>query len=109
MRVPFFLGHPVYITFLAAGYSFGGTVAYEMASELKRNNETVAMVFMVDTYAWFPKALTSCSEYIKKCTLKNMESAEKFVVSLQIETSFVKISFCYFHFYSFKHDFKTAF
>ena len=67
---------------LIAGYSFGGTVAYEMASELKRNNEIVTMVFMVDTYAWFPKALTNSSEYIKKCAEKNLKSMEKRVVNL---------------------------
>ncbi|CAB4025205.1 Phthiocerol synthesis polyketide synthase type I, partial [Paramuricea clavata] len=63
-----------------AGYSFGGTVAYEMASELKRNNETVAMVFMVDTYAWFPKALTNCREYVTTCTEQNLKSTKKLVV-----------------------------
>jgi thioesterase domain-containing protein len=66
---------------LIAGYSFGGMVAYEMASELKRNNEIVAMVFMVDTYAWFPKALTNCSEYIKKCAEINLKSMKKLVVN----------------------------
>ncbi len=66
---------------LIAGYSFGGMVAYEMASELKRNNETVAMVFMVDTYAWFPKALTNSSEYIKKYAEENLKSVEKLVVN----------------------------
>jgi thioesterase domain-containing protein len=67
---------------VVAGYSFGGTVAYEMASDLKRSNETVAMVFMIDTYAWFPKALTNCSEYLRKGAVENMKSAETFVVNL---------------------------
>ena len=57
-------------------------MAYEMASELKRKNETVAMVFMVDTYAWFPKALTNCSEYITKCTEVNLKSTQKLVVNM---------------------------
>ncbi len=57
-------------------------VAYEMASELKKNNETVAMVFMVDTYAWFPNALTNCSEFITKCTELNLKSLEKRVVNI---------------------------
>ena len=64
-----------------AGYSFGGAVAYEMASELKRNNETAAMVFMVDTYPWFPKALTNYTNLVKKCAEENLELTEEVVVS----------------------------
>jgi thioesterase domain-containing protein len=56
-------------------------VAYEMASELTRNNESVAMVFMVDTYPWFPKALTNCSEYITKCVELNLKILEMHVVN----------------------------
>ena len=67
---------------LIAGYSFGGMVAYEMASELKRNNETVAMVFMVDTYAWFPESLPNCSGYIKKYAEVNLKSRQKLVVNI---------------------------
>ena len=66
------------ILFYLAGYSFGGLVAYEIASELRRKNETVAMVFMVDTYPWFSKALTNCSEYITKYSeliLKKMQTS----------------------------------
>ena len=32
-------------------------MAHEMASELTRNDEDVAMLFLVDTSAWFPKSL----------------------------------------------------
>ena len=69
------------ILILLAGYSFGGVVAYEMASELKRKNETVAMVFMVDTYSWFPKDLPHHSEYIGKYTEKNLKKMETSTVS----------------------------
>ena len=71
----------VFISF-EAGYSFGGMVAYEMASELIRNSETVAMVFMVDTYPWFPKALTNCSEFITKCAELNLKILETDVVNI---------------------------
>ena len=63
-------------------------VAYEMASELRRKNETVAMVFMVDTYSWFPKALTNCNEYITKCTEINLKKLQTHVVNI-LDFSFV--------------------
>ncbi|CAB3989462.1 Phthiocerol synthesis polyketide synthase type I [Paramuricea clavata] len=76
-----------------AGYSFGGTVAYEMASELKREyNETVAMVFMVDTLPWFPKALTNCTEYHRKCGEEKLKSMGKLVTRQVIEKmAFVRL------------------
>jgi thioesterase domain-containing protein len=58
-------------------------VAYEMASQLKREyNETVAMVFMVDTLPWFPKALTNCTEYNRKCGEEILKSMGKLVVNI---------------------------
>lgn len=39
---PFFLG----------GYSFGGLIAYEMASILQEHNERVEFVCMIDTFPW---------------------------------------------------------
>ena len=68
--------------FYSAGYSFGGIVAYEIASELRRKNETVAMVFMVDTYAWFSKGLTNCSEYITKYIELNVKKMQTSVVTI---------------------------
>lgn len=38
-----------------------------MACVLKRNDETVAMLVMLDTFAWIPKALRHCNEYMAKC------------------------------------------
>lgn len=73
----------------AAGYSFGGTLAYEMASELKRNNETVAMVFMVDTYGWHPKALTYSSEFMEKSTDYNLKLTEKYVVRCKHPVAYI--------------------
>jgi hypothetical protein len=66
-------------------------VAYEMASELKRSyNETVAMVFMVDTFPWFPKALTNCTEYITKCGEENLKSTKK------LEVNILPLKICYY-------------
>ncbi|XP_028397228.1 non-reducing polyketide synthase cla3-like [Dendronephthya gigantea] len=71
--------------FYLAGYSFGGMVAYEMASELKRNNETVAMVCMVDTYGWHPKALANSNEFVRKFAEHKLKLTEKYVTRKLIE------------------------
>ena len=55
-----------------------------MASELKRNGETVAMVFMVDTYAWYPNALTNGKELMRKTAELNLKLTEKYVVTKEI-------------------------
>ncbi|XP_028415505.1 uncharacterized protein LOC114544400 [Dendronephthya gigantea] len=56
-----------------------------MASELKRNGETVAMVFMVDTFAWHPKALTNGKELMRKTTELTLKSTEKYVTRRLLE------------------------
>ena len=45
---PYFLG----------GYSYGGIVAYEMASLLTEQNQRVEFVAMIDTFPWFPPPRT---------------------------------------------------
>ena len=45
---PYFLG----------GYSYGGLVAYEMASLLTEQNQRVEFVGMLDTFAWYPHSRT---------------------------------------------------
>ena len=45
---PYFLG----------GYSYGGLVAYEMASLLTEQNQRVEFVAMIDTFPWFPRSRT---------------------------------------------------
>jgi len=45
---PYFLG----------GYSFGGLVAYEMASLLREQNQRVEFVAMIDTLPWYPRSQT---------------------------------------------------
>ncbi|XP_046846808.1 non-reducing polyketide synthase PKS16-like [Xenia sp. Carnegie-2017] len=68
-----------------AGYSFGGTVAYEMASQLKRNNETVLMLLMVDTYAWFPNSLLYAKDFFYNQAEGNLKNAMEIVVRQLIE------------------------
>ena len=43
-------------TFVSAGFSFGGILCYEVACQLIQGAEDVAMVTMLDTMPWFPKA-----------------------------------------------------
>ena len=45
---PYFLG----------GYSYGGLLAYEMASLLTEQNQRVEFVAMIDTFPWFPRSQT---------------------------------------------------
>ena len=45
---PYFLG----------GYSYGGLVAYEMASLLTKQNQRVEFVAMLDTFPWYPRSRT---------------------------------------------------
>ena len=45
---PYFLG----------GYSYGGLVAYEMASLLREQNQRVEFVAMIDTLSWYPRSRT---------------------------------------------------
>ena len=46
---PYFLG----------GYSYGGLLAYEMASLLTEQNQRVEFVAMIDTFQWFPRSQTT--------------------------------------------------
>jgi aspartate racemase len=46
---PYFIG----------GYSFGGTVAYEMAQQLRANGEPIGMLALLDTYAGNLKSVSS--------------------------------------------------
>ena len=45
---PYFLG----------GYSYGGLLAYEMASLLTEQNQRVEFVAMIDTFPWYSRAQT---------------------------------------------------
>lgn len=45
---PYFLG----------GYSYGGLLAYEMASLLTEQNHRVEFVAMIDTFPWSPRSRT---------------------------------------------------
>ena len=45
---PYFLG----------GYSYGGLVAYEMASLLTEQKQRVEFVAMIDTFPWYPRSRT---------------------------------------------------
>ena len=45
---PYFLG----------GYSYGGLLAYEMASLLTEQNQRVEFVAMIDTFPWSPLSQT---------------------------------------------------
>ena len=45
---PYFLG----------GYSYGGLLAYEMASLLTERNQRVEFVAMIDTFPWHPQSRT---------------------------------------------------
>ena len=45
---PYFLG----------GYSYGGLLAYEMASLLTEQNQRVEFVAMIDTFPWSPRSRT---------------------------------------------------
>ena len=45
---PYFIG----------GYSYGGLLAYEMASLLTEQNQRVEFVAMIDTFPWFPRSQT---------------------------------------------------
>ena len=53
---PYFLG----------GYSYGGLVAYEMASLLREQNQRVEFVAMIDTFAWYPRSRTVTSRLVSK-------------------------------------------
>ena len=52
-----------FLFILSAGFSFGGMLAYEMASQLVEQDEEVAMVWMLDTYPWFPKFLPHARQF----------------------------------------------
>ena len=45
---PYFLG----------GYSYGGLLAYEMASIMTERNQRVEFVAMIDTFPWSPRTRT---------------------------------------------------
>ena len=51
---PYFLG----------GYSYGGLVAYEMASLLTEQNQRVEFVAMVDTLPWYPRSRTVINKLV---------------------------------------------
>ena len=51
-----------------------------MASELTRNDEDVAMLFLVDTSAWFPKSLAHGREIFLSYTEMYMNPLKEIVV-----------------------------
>ena len=64
---PYFLG----------GYSYGGLLAYEMASIFKENGDDVAFVAMLDTLPWYPKSRTAALRL--KSHFKESVTAEELI------------------------------
>lgn len=55
-----------------------------MASQLKRNNETVLMLLMVDTYAWFPNSLLYAKDFFYNQAEVNLKNATEIVVNIML-------------------------
>jgi thioesterase domain-containing protein/acyl carrier protein len=77
---PYFLG----------GYCFGGTVAFEMAQQLKAQGEQVALIAVIDSYApGYPKLLPWFDRKVKQRffyhweNLKHIGTKEKFGYALE--------------------------
>jgi amino acid adenylation domain-containing protein/non-ribosomal peptide synthase protein (TIGR01720 family) len=49
--------------YLIAGASFGATVAFDIAKQLKENNEEAAFVGLLDGWAFYPKALQNKTKF----------------------------------------------
>ena len=61
------------------GYSFGGTIAFEMARQLKAMNKKVTMVAMLDTYAYHPDFFKSpLTKLYNKVTYSILDLLYKF-------------------------------
>ena len=77
-----------------------------MASELKRNNETAAMVFMVDTYPWFPRAWPKYSQFVSEGGEETLKSAEEILVIILPSLPFLVhylFPFVYILYINFEH------
>ena len=60
---PYFLG----------GYSYGGLVAYEMASLLTEQNQRVEFVVMIDTFPWMSQLGTTINRLENMLRLENSQ------------------------------------
>ena len=61
---PYFLG----------GYSYGGLLAYEMASLLTEQKQGVAFVAMIDTFPWWPHSRTISARLLSVQATENSHS-----------------------------------
>ena len=64
---PYFIG----------GYSYGGLLAYEMASLLTERNQRVEFVAMIDTFPWYPRSQTVSTRLAS--TLENANSQSRHI------------------------------
>ena len=63
---PYFLG----------GYSYGGLLAYEMASLLIEQNQSVEFVAMIDTFPWSSLSQTTASRLLAMQRVELMSSQQ---------------------------------
>ncbi|KAL9968892.1 hypothetical protein ACROYT_G021036 [Oculina patagonica] len=76
---PYFLG----------GYSYGGLLAYEMASLLTEQNQRVEFVAMIDTFPWYPRSRTVSTRLASMQEDANSQSRH---VQLQFENYLTKLA-----------------
>ena len=66
---------------IIGGFSFGGTIAYEMACQLIQHHEEVAMVMLLDTFPWVPKRMASSTQLYSTNLEWLQQDAQKLLVS----------------------------
>ena len=73
---PYFLG----------GYSYGGLLAYEIASLLTEQKQRVEFVAMIDTFPWFPRS-SAISSRLVSMFMQESERLQRLNVEVRKEVA----------------------
>ena len=68
---------------VAAGFSFGGTLSFEVASQLKEHGDNVAMVIMLDTLPWFPESLIHTRQFC--ATFQELQTSDSELIMVMLK------------------------
>ena len=95
---PYFLG----------GYSYGGLLAYEIASLLTEKNQKVAFVAMIDTFPWFPHSRTISARLVSMQQDENSQRKHVKVCERNFRGNHNSISSLHIRIRSFTTDFTAV-
>lgn len=81
------------LSLITAGFSFGGTLCFEVASQLNEQDEDVATVILLDTYQWFPSPAIHSKQHLVNYQERLIDDFQQMVVMLIIKLFFGVVFF----------------